>query len=122
MRPAIYFTKGNLYIFTQEGVHLTPMQPHFGNAWRSTTCLVDADLQMPLPEQLLVDSLLFVLLAASPRDEHRRWIKQRNSTKVYVLNPPEEQDLVTVSVWSFVPACCAHTLQYLSLPASVHYA
>jgi len=85
-------------------------EPLFGAGWEFMTFLVDTDVQFPPLEDTMIHSVLFVLAASSPRPDHRRWVKQRPFSQEYILNPPSQDELVEVSVRSFVPSLlCSHS-------------
>ena len=110
-RPTIYFTNREFYIFNQAGVHNVKEEPVFGPGWNNTACLVNADYKNA-PGYLMVDSRsLFVITASSPRPGHRHWVKQREGSKQFVLNPPSGDELVKVLVQSFIPSpfLCLHS-------------
>ena len=116
-RPTIYFTNREFYIFNKAGVYNVKGEPVFGPGWKNTACLVNADYKNA-PGYLMVDSRsLFVMTASSPRPGHRRWVKQREGGKQFVLNHPSGDELVKVLVRSFIPSAslCLHSLVSLRL-------
>jgi len=42
----------------------------------------------------MTKSVLFVLTASSSRPDHRRWVKRRDFSQQFALNPPTEDELV----------------------------
>ena len=109
--PIIYFAYRRFYIFTEAGVYHFKEEPVFGPGWQNTVCLVDADSENA-PDYLMVGSRpLFLLAASSPRPGDRRWIKKREKSKQFVLNPPRQDELVKVLVRSFIPplSLCLHS-------------
>jgi len=108
--PTVYFRAGCFYIFTERGVHLMEEEPLFGAGWEFTTFLADADVRFPPPGETMIHSALFVLAESSPRPGDHRWVNQRLLSQEYVLNPPSQDELVKVSVRSFVPSLlCSHS-------------
>ena len=100
-KPVIYIKERASYIFNDGRVYITGAVPHFSENFLHVLCLVDADVKNPAPEYLLHGSYPFLLMAASPRKEHHSgWTKQRASghSPKFVLNPPEEDELVKASV------------------------
>ena len=109
-QPTVYLRAGYFHIFTKEGVYLIKEEPIFGGGWKSTTCLVDGDIQYPPPDETMMHSVLFVLAAVSARPDDRYWVKQRPLSQEYVLNPPSRDTLVKVLVRSSVPSSyCSHS-------------
>jgi len=99
--PVIYINGAGCYIFNGRHVYVSGTVPHFGLGFLHTLCLVDADTKTPAPAYLLHSSYPFLLMAASRQEEHySRWTEQRASglSPKFVLNPPEEDELVRASV------------------------
>jgi len=102
-RPAIYISAKRCYIFNNGNVYVYARGaiPQFDEGFLHILCLVDADMQDPARDELLYSSYPFVLMASSPRKaNYRGWMKQRagGSSPTFVLNPPEENELVKASV------------------------
>ena len=102
-QPTAFFIHPLFYVFTEEGVHIMRKLPRFGSAWKFMTCLVDADPLHPPPSYLMMESGLFVLAVSSTGLDHHYWVKQRSMSQQFALNPPTQDELVQVLVWSFIP-------------------
>ena len=61
-------------------------------------CLLDIDTTHTVPASL-TDSNLFILQAASPDPVNTKWTKQRTGTVTFVLNPPDEDEIIKASVF-----------------------
>ena len=112
-QPTMYFFKGYLYIFTQDGPHRINVNqaPEFEIAWKFATCLVDADVTHAPPDSLMTHAPLFIVAASSPTSPHRRWVKWRADSWEFALTPPTPNELVQALVWSFIPSSrCSQSL------------
>jgi len=100
----IYWAGQELFIF--DGPNIFYMDTthqkigRFGDPYRGTICLVDSMESMGqyhLPLDVMVDYNLFVIQAASPDPRHKEWTKRRPGIREFVLNPPEEEEIIQAS-------------------------
>jgi len=53
--------------------------------------------QYRLPLDVMEDENLFIIQAASPDPRHKKWTKNRPGIREFVLNPPEEDEIIQAS-------------------------
>ena len=99
----IYWANQNLFLFDGSNIYhmdATSAQPSpFRAPYLDAVCLVDTMelVTGSLPIFLLRDENLFVIQAASPNLVHKDWHKKRPGIREFVLNPPEEAEMIKAS-------------------------
>jgi hypothetical protein len=98
-KRVIYWCLQSLYFFDGPNIYFiqTAQPVQFGPQHTDALCLVDTLEGHPPPLTLVLDQGLFVIQAASPNLSHKAWKKKRFSVREFVLNPPEEAEMIDVS-------------------------
>jgi hypothetical protein len=99
----IYWALNNLYIFDGPNIYYmdtTSSQPlyPFCGPYLDALCLVDTLGGSPLPYFLVLDTRLFVIQAAPAHPIDKAWKKRRPGVLEFVLNPPDEPEIIQASV------------------------
>jgi hypothetical protein len=107
----IYCAGDELYLFDNSKIYYmntksTSPTP-FDNTYTNVLCLVDAAQGSAPPSFLVLNRNLFILQAASPNPAHRNWVKKRTGIFEFVMNPPDEVEMIqafvlfslTLSTW-----------------------
>jgi hypothetical protein len=93
-RKILYFFDGPTIYFMETAAAEPDL---FGHQHSDALCLVDTSEGYPPPGNLVTNDLLFVIQAASPNLSLKAWRKKRLSVREFVLNPPEEDEMIGVS-------------------------
>jgi len=100
----IYWANQNLFLFDGPNIYhkdTSSAQPvRFSASYHDAIFLVDSVEPMgkhQLPLRLMQDPHLFIIQAASPNPAHKEWRKKRPYIREFVLNPPEEDEMIQAS-------------------------
>jgi hypothetical protein len=98
-KRVIYWGPQKLYFFDGPNIYFiqTAVPVRFGHQHTNALCLVDTLEGHPPPRTLVLDQRLFVIQAASPNLRAKAWREKRLSVREFVLNPPEEAEMIDVS-------------------------
>ena len=104
---SMLYTSGELYIFKDKSTIFSALVPGIKapKDYITAPCLLDSTPGHRPPEMLTTNRRLFILQAASPDPIHTDWIYGRGRVRRFVLNPPDEDEVVAASVFS---SLCLH--------------
>jgi hypothetical protein len=100
--PVIYWARNNLYVFDRSHIYhmdTTLSKPSLFGPYLDALCLVDTSEGSPSPYFLLLDTRLFVIQATS---DQKGWTEERDGILEFVLNPPDEAEMIQASVYSLL--------------------
>lgn len=96
-------TDGTLYIFEDENTifhaDASGVFSILQEKYLAAPCLLNSEASDHLPMKLLRNRKLFILQAASPNPIHTDWTSKRDNVCKFVLNPPDEEEIMTASVF-----------------------
>jgi hypothetical protein len=75
--------------------------PPFHGLYLDALCLVDTWYSPP-PDFLVLDTRLFVIQAASNHPIEKEWNERRPGVLEFVLNPPDEAEMIQASAYSLL--------------------
>jgi len=103
-KRVIYWANQNLFIFDGLNIYhmdTTSARPgRLGAPFVNAICLIDSMESMglnDLPLCLMQDERLFIIQAASSNPSHKHWARTRPFIREFLLNPPEEKEILQVS-------------------------
>ena len=97
----MFSTKNVLYIFENEDTifHALVSGVDLPNDYFTAPCLLDSEANDNPPKMLTGNRRLFILQAASPNAAHIKWAHKRTNVCRFVLNPPDEDEVIKASVF-----------------------
>ena len=100
---SMLYTNGKLYIFKDGStIFWAPVSSvKIPKDYYNAPCLLDSEGGHRPPQALISNYRLFILQAASPGPIHTDWMYKRVHVRRFVLNPPDEDEVVAASVFFY---------------------
>ena len=100
----LFYSQDRLYFFLENDTILFTSPDNIEyQQYLDIPCLLDMDLRTTIVQPLqLIMSGVFLLQATSPNPKNTRWTKQRMGAVTFVLNPPNEEEIIKASVYYYL--------------------